>query len=399
MGSSVGFTDKNSALIKSPIINKITLVWVRLMVFHQLFGLINKREGNFFKTFLAIRDIKKRYELVFGETFLSKVAKVNNRYFWRLAAPGFPSLASLKMQKVEVDRFYLKKHIYGLRSLVFAITKKCPLNCRHCFEWPNLNRPEKLCTDDLIGVVQKYQEFGTTQIMLSGGEPMTRLDDIIQILENAKPWTDFWIITSGYGVTMQNAVKLYEKGLTGLMVSIDDYNAEMHNAFRGSSKSFDWAVEAVQNARKAGLVVTLSLCVTRAFVKKENLDKYMVFARELGASFVQIIEPRATGRWEDQDIALTQEQQMLLEEIYHRYNSHKDYRSFPIINYLGYHQRKIGCFGSGDRFFYIDTDGDAHICPYCNSKIANAVELSAEEMIGRLSSNPCHIFKNNGVLS
>lgn len=29
------------------------------------------------------------------------------------------------------------------------------------------------------------------------------------------------------------------------------------------------------------------------------------------------------------------------------------------------------CSGVGDRFFYIDTDGFAHVCPYCSGKIAN----------------------------
>ena len=221
---------------------------------------------------------------------------------------------------------------------------------------------------------------------------MTRINDIYRILDNAQPWTDFWIITSGYGVNLQNARKLREKGLTGMMISIDHFDASIHNVFRGSDKSFDWAVNAARCANEAGLIVALSICVTKGFVNSENLTRYMEFAKDLRVGFVQIIDPRATGRWENQEISLTAEQYELLDDLYHRYNTKHEYRSYPIINYLGYHQRKVGCFGSGDRFLYIDTDGDAHICPYCTSKIASARDLPVDIMIPMLAQHKCHVF-------
>jgi MoaA/NifB/PqqE/SkfB family radical SAM enzyme len=82
----------------------------------------------------------------------------------------------------------------------------------------------------------------------------------------------------------------------------------------------------------------------------------------------------------------------MLEETYLAYNNSNKYKTFPIINYLGYHQRKVGCYGAGDRFFYIDTDGFAHICPYCNGKVANVRDYSAKEVIDLLSKNVCHAF-------
>jgi MoaA/NifB/PqqE/SkfB family radical SAM enzyme len=382
----------------SPIVlRKLELNWVRLRVFYQLFSILFKKTGNPFTSIKFISQISKKYHSIFGEPYLTKISKVDNRYFWRLAAPGFPSKASFDMQTYEANRFFSNQSRFGLRSLIFAITKKCTLNCEHCFEWHNLNKPEVLDISQIIEIVHKYQNYGTTQIMLSGGEPMIRINDIYQLLEAAKPGTDFWIITSGIGLNEERARKLRKAGLTGVMVSLDHHNPTKHNQFRGSDKSYNWAIEAVMNANKAGLLTTLSLCATKSFVNEGNLIEYMELAKKLGVTFVQINEPRATGRYFDQDISLNLEQLQLLERIYLEYNSSKLFYDYPIIHYLGFHQRKVGCFGSGDRFFYIDTDGDAHICPYCSNKVANVKDCSAAKMVDTLANHPCHVFAKSNL--
>ena len=383
----------------SPLVTgKAEMVILKIRVFIQLFRIVLRKSGNVITTFKLIYQIKRKYESIFGEPYLAKAAKVNGRYFWRLAAPGFPSLASLKMQTHEANRFYPNQKRTGLRSLIFAITNKCPLNCQHCCEWDNLNKKEKLRTEDIVSIIHKYQEFGTTQIMLSGGEPMLRINDIYTVLKTAREGTDFWIITSGIGLSARRAQKLKDAGLTGVMVSLDHYDQYKHNSFRGYEKAYTSAIEAVINANKAGLVTTLSLCATKSFVTHENLINYMELAKELGVSFVQILEPRAAGRYHGEDVALGEKQIKMLEKVYIEYNSSKVFADYPIINYLGFHQRKVGCFGAGDRFFYIDTDGDAHICPYCTSKVGSAIDNSAREMIDLLGQRSCHVFEKNILL-
>jgi MoaA/NifB/PqqE/SkfB family radical SAM enzyme len=383
----------------SPIvISKVQKARVRMGVFIQLFRIVFRKSGNVITAIKLIYGIKRKYESILGEPYLVKLAKVNDRHFWRLAAPGFPSKASQEMQTHEANRFFPNQQRTGLRSLIFAITKKCPLNCQHCCEWHNLNKEEKLATSDIIRIIHKYQDYGTTQIMLSGGEPMLRINDIYTILNAAREGTDFWVITSGIGLNSARAQKLKDAGLTGVMVSLDHYDQDKHNSFRGYEKAYSSAIEAVINANAAGLVTTLSLCATKSFVTHDNLINYMELAKELGVSFVQILEPRATGRYQGADVALGDEQLELIEKVYLEYNSSKLFADYPIINYLGFHQRKVGCFGAGDRFFYIDTDGDAHVCPFCAHKIGSVIDSSAKDMIELLGQQSCDVFKKNTVL-
>jgi MoaA/NifB/PqqE/SkfB family radical SAM enzyme len=388
---SENISEQHSPLVTS----QSEMIRIKIMVLRQLFWIFYQRSGNPIKALKLIHQIRKKYQSTFGEPLLTKAAKVKDRYYWRLGTPGFPSLALSKMHENEVNRFFPCQLNYGLRTLLIAITKKCLLNCEHCFEWGSLNQNDQLSTSDIIQIVNKYQDYGTTQIMFSGGEPMLRVNDICEILSAVKPATDFWIITSGLDLDFENAKRLKAAGLTGVMVSLDHYDEAAHNRFRGSESSYKWALRAVVSANKAGLVTTLALCTTKTFVTKDNLTAYMNLAKVLGVSFVQIIEPRATGRYAGKDVELRKEEILLLEETYLEYNSSKVFKDYPIINYLGYHQRRVGCFGAGNRFFYIDADGDAHICPYCYKKVASALDFSATEMIDQISHLACHVFVKN----
>ena len=382
----------------SPIVqNKSELRKLKFNFLKQLNSVVTRKTGNPISGVKIINQIRKNYKSVIGAPLISKVAKVDDRYFWGTASIGFPSLASIKMIENEVNRFIPEATNTGLRSLFFAITKKCPLNCEHCFEWDNLNKKEDLPVSEIIEIIHKYQDYGTTQMLLSGGEPMLRVNDIYTILKEAKPGTDFWIITSGLGLNKARAQQLKASGLTGVMVSLDHFDAEKHNEFRGFDGAYDWAIQAITNANEAGLVTTLSLCATKTFTTESNLRTYMKLARDLGASFVQILEPRATGRYLGKDVLLGKNELDLLEKIYLEYNSSQTFKDFPIVNYLGYHQRRNGCFGGGDRFFYIDTDGDAHLCPFCENKVGKAMNFSAEDMVNLLGQYDCFDFDKSEI--
>jgi len=63
-------------------------------------------------------------------------------------------------------------------------------------------------------------------------------------------------------------------GLTGVAISLDHFDPQKHNEFRGSSHAYDWAVIATQNCTNSGLLTCWSLCVTRDVISPENLMAY-----------------------------------------------------------------------------------------------------------------------------
>ena len=198
---------------RTPVIltRRMELSLLRVRVMHQLLSVARGLTGNYPDAFRLLRTIREKYRDTFGGRMLTKASKVNGRYFWRLGAPGFPSLAMSNLHRAELGRFIPGAQPKGLRTVFLAITKKCSMNCRHCFEWDNLNEPETLTTEDLISIVHTFQDYGTAQVMFSGGEPLRRIDAVFDVLAASRPGTDFWLITSGLGMDKALAVNVIQR--------------------------------------------------------------------------------------------------------------------------------------------------------------------------------------------
>ena len=92
--------EQASKMVKS----KLEIIRLKLRVFRQFFSIIVKKTGSPIAALRLIKQIREKYQAVFGEPMLTKVAKVDGRYFWRLGAVGFPSRASVMMHENEVNR-------------------------------------------------------------------------------------------------------------------------------------------------------------------------------------------------------------------------------------------------------------------------------------------------------
>jgi MoaA/NifB/PqqE/SkfB family radical SAM enzyme len=322
-----------------------------------------------------------------------KYAHASGRYFWNLYAPGWPSRAFDGYVQRELDRVDpFRGAPPGLQTVVLAITKRCPLQCEHCCEWAVLNAHESLDASDLQAIVARVRARGTAQLFLSGGEPLRRFPDLIAVVEAASADTDVWILSSGHGLTPERAGRLARAGLTGVALSLDHWDPAQHDRFRGLEGVFGWVERAAASAREAGLLVALSLCPTREFVSVENLDRYAALAASLGASFIQLLEPKAVGHYAGRDVALAPEQQRMLEAFADRLNIDARSRALPAVSYPDYASRNVGCRGAGDRHLYIDTDGAVHPCPFCRTPSpARVLDGDFDSTLATLQSAGCHV--------
>jgi len=231
-----------------------------------------------------------------------------------------------------------------------------------------------------------------SQVQISGGEPMTRFEDLLTIIKETDKSTDTWLLTSGYNLTFQNALKLKKAGLTGVRISIDHWEAEKHNEFRGNKKAFAWAIDAAENCRKAGLATGLAICAIKEFLSDAFLMKYLEFARSLKASFIFLLEPRETGHFKNRDVILPDESVRCLENFYLKVSSSPEFEKYPALFFPGFHQRRIGCFGAGVRYLYIDSEGSVHACPFCQGKMGDSLKDDLTLLVPLISRKGCHLF-------
>lgn len=367
------------------------LIWVaiKIRIFYFACTILRKPE-KIWSTYKKLVTLRKN---VWGGD-MKKIYKIDGRYYFNFYTPGWPSKAYDYIIKSELRRQAATVvEDEKLRFVFLAITRKCPMRCEHCFEWDNLNQKESLTKDDLLKITDLYQQQGVKQFHFSGGEPMTRLKDLLEILEHTKGKSECWVATSGFNLTNENARLLKKAGCFGVVVSIDHYIPELHNIFRGHQAAFENATKGIEAARKANLVTAISVCVTKSFIDGGHLLPYLDFAKSLGVQFVQLLEPRNIGHYEGKNVLLEENHIVQLEDFFKTINHNSIYKSYPTVMYHGYHQRRVGCF-SGSRSLYIDSAGDVHSCPFCHTKSFNIIDvLRAGKKELPQKENVCPLFK------
>lgn len=378
------------------LVNGFWARWIKLRAGLTLLRVSFTTLGNPVKAIKALRWLSNQRRRIHGNNRDHKIVRAGKRYYWSIYTPGFPSRGFEDVIRREALRAFQSPGNYvPLQSLILSISSKCHYGCEHCFEGKQLNGQERLSFEVLQEAMNDALRNRIPHIQISGGEPMLRFEDMIRLMEPGKGSTEFWLSTSGYGLTSEKAMALKQAGVTGAAISLDHWNPEKHIQFRKHPEAYRWVVEAVESCLAAGIVPNLTLCVTREMAQEESLKRYLDLARKLRVPFVRFLEARRVGNYAGKDVLLSQEQKKVLLQFYLKMNGSRKYRSYPIIQYPGYHQHKLGCFGAGNRYLHIDASGDYHACPFCRGAAGNIREMRLKEAIPLLQERGCHLFKTN----
>lgn len=380
----------NQGLNNNRIINGFRKDWVHLKIRISLLAIIMGTYANPRDWFLAFKYLVQLRKKFLGNYKLNKMVKANGKYYMGLYTPGWNDAIYKKFIRSQLHDFKSTQDDLNRFNTVFlAITKKCALQCKHCYEWDSLNKRDILSAEKIKQIVSKLQQKGVSQIQFSGGEPLLKIDTLIDVISHSKKTSNFWIATSGFKLTNNNAHRLKGVGLTGVIISLDHFIPERHNEFRGFKDAYYWVEEAIQNAHREDLVVALSVCVTNEFVSESNLMAYMELAKKLEVSFVQFLEPKPVGHFSNKDVLLKKDKIEVLEDFYTKLNYGKAYKVFPLITYHGFYQRKIGCYNAGIKGMYVDTNGDMNACPFCHTKNGNVLDDAFENKLEIMTNQGC----------
>ena len=370
--------------------------WIKLKAGVTLLKISVSTFRNPVTSIKALSLLLRQRKRLHGNKRDHKIVRSGNRYYWSIYTPGFPSAGFNAMIQQEIRRAFVPDtEDILLQTLILSISSRCHYRCEHCYEGNNIEKWEHLSIADLSKVLREAIKLGIPHIQIGGGEPMLRFRDLVRLLELGKDHMDFWLSTSGYGLTREKAWDMKVAGLTGANISLDHWEAEIHNRFRKHPEAYRWVMEAVENCKAVGIIPNLTLCVTHGMAREEQLMRYMTLARNMEIPFVRFLETRKAGNYAGKDVLLTSQEQSTVVDFYLKMNGSAKYRSYPIIQYPGYHQRKVGCYGAGNRYIHIDSKGNYHSCPFCRGAVGNIREMDLQEGISLLREKGCQLFKTN----
>jgi MoaA/NifB/PqqE/SkfB family radical SAM enzyme len=331
----------------------------------NLFWIGLKLYKNPVRSLRVVTRLIYNFNKMIGGKTLVRAFKIDRKYAWDIFNPSWPSAgfnAFFKRHLIEIEA--TKEEQQTLRRLIVAITKRCPLACEHCSEAASLYQKDILSLEEYSARIDAFVAQGVGQLVFSGGEPLSRFDDLVHLLERYQRKCDQWVYSSGFGLTLERAFALKEAGLNGMAISLDHYDPDAHNQFRGNSKSFYWVEQSIENCQKAGILVALNVCPSRELVDERGLEKLIEWAKSKQIPIINILEPRKVGNYQDKDVLLTETQLQHLWQLSEQYNFTKSLKAYPTVLFPAGFRKNQSC-GGGKSYVFLDFDGELYPCPFC----------------------------------
>ena len=183
--------------------------------------------------------------------------------------------------------------------ILWEITSKCNLKCKHCLYYSSDNHLKKdMSKDEIFKVIEDISTDKTVKaIWLSGGEPLLN-PDLLEIISKIsscgiKPS----LSTNGTLVSSKEyAMELHRRGVDYVHLSIDGVTAEVHDEFRNVQGSFEKVMNAVDFLNHAGIVIGVTFMVTEQSI--DSVEKMIALAikKNIQVLSFYLVEPIGRGK-------------------------------------------------------------------------------------------------------
>lgn len=198
-------------------------------------------------------------------------------------------------------------------QVVWNVTRRCNLKCKHCYENAGLADPDELSTEQAIEVIDKLADAGVIILAFSGGEPTIR-KDILKLIRHAHS-RGLYIACATNALTFadRSVVKRFKKaGLEFAQISLDGLDPDTHDEFRGVKGAFSKTIQGIKNCVAEGLFVEVATTATH--YNYREIPALIRYVDGLGVNWFMVYNFVPTGRGIDiidQDLTPREREELL----------------------------------------------------------------------------------------
>lgn len=203
------------------------------------------------------------------------------------------------------------------KSVHWSITGACNLKCRHCFMSAPHAKHGSPSTQQLLDIIDQFEECGIFNVDITGGEPLIREDfeQIVQKLKEKEIRINT-IYTNGWLVNDNLLNMLEENGMhPSFQLSFDGIGR--HDYLRGVPGAEEKTIEAFKLLKERGHGVSCSMCL-----HKGNIDMIrdsVKLLAQLGVKSLKCGSMMDMGEWqapELKELHLSREEALEVTENY-----------------------------------------------------------------------------------
>lgn len=259
--------------------------------------------------------------------------------------------------------------------VMLSLTHRCNLACHGCYmrSLHPVEAPE-MTPSQLSALVSQCVDIGVSFLVMAGGEPLVRKDDIL-MLARAFPVMMFAVFTNGLLIDESLAAAMGKQKNLVPILSIEG-KEEMTDA-RRSEGVFDAAIRAFALLRKNKVFFGCSVTVTRHNYTEVTSDRFIRDMLDSGCRLFVYVEfvPVQGGT---EDLALTDLQQKRLCRLLEEYAS-----QYPalFLGFPGDEELFGGCLSAGRGFIHVSPSGDLEPCPAAPFSDVNVTRVSLKEAL------------------
>ncbi len=308
----------------------------------------------------------------------------DGRPVYSLSAPAIFSKPAAHFFARSLYKTIQNKNTPNMMS--FAINDECNAVCKHCSFFAGVDDKSRtvLTLVQAQKAIVDAQEFGVSVINIVGGEPLLR-PDLMELLSSIdKDASTVLMFTNGW-LLAEKAQQLKKSGLDSVYVSIDAADAEEHDRLRGKKGLFQKGMEGIIAAKRAGLSVGISSCITPESYQKGEFQRIVELGKRMGVHEVLIFDAMPTGRFQGRK-DLVDNNDWVEEMLQKSIPYHTDY-SYPGVLLWPYatSHRSVGC-SCGTSYFYLSPYGDMMSCDFNHKPFGNILERPLYQLWEQMTS-------------
>lgn len=251
--------------------------------------------------------------------------------------------------------------------ILFDPTSACNLKCKGCWS-AEYGHKQSLTNEEMASIVSQGKAMGTHVYMLTGGEPLIRKNDIIELCEN-NPDCVFLAYTNATLVDQKFCEDMKRVGNLSLAISIEG-TEETNDARRGEGV-YQKSIAAMDLLKKNGCIFGMSVCYTSANVETVTSEEFIDLMISKGVKFGFYFNYMPVGSGAVPELIPTPKQR---EHMYAWMKQMRDpHKGKPIFvfdfqddaEYVG------GCIAGGRNYFHINSAGDIEPCVFIHYSDSN----------------------------
>ena len=226
------------------------------------------------------------------------------------------SIESLKEQCLDDPMLLYPRESFRPRFVVWELTLRCNMRCRHCGSDAGTTRGHELEPDEALKLCDELGALNCERLTLLGGEPFLRRDWEAITTRLQDNGVRVNVITNGWVTADRSWVqRIKDAGLTTFAISIDGYR-EKHDELRCMPSSYDRILKSYDLANQigglnlAGVTTITKLCIN-------DLEKIYEMLVDKGVRLwqMQLVTPQGRMAKDDPILPTTEDLHYLYDFI------------------------------------------------------------------------------------